>query len=240
MKVVSVNVGKVQIQPWRDGTPSAIHKLAVSGRVDVGLLGLAGDEQADTKNHGGEDKAVFVMPESNYALFNIDQPFGFLGENLTLSGVDETEICLGDRLQIGTVLLEVSQSRSPCWKLGQHVSDPRYGSDWTSTGFLKAYSESGRVGFYCRVLATGALEKGQPVTWLTRNTESEAGEEAQDDSVRNGLEKNSLIKITVQELFLAQQFHATAKEREDLKLVVQHPALSASWKKKLTNLIATF
>ena len=221
MKVVSVNIGKIQTQPWRGGTPSAMHKSAIEGQVAVSKLGLAGDEQADRKNHGGEDKAVFVMPDTNYDFFEIDQPFGFLGENLTLSGLDETEVCLGDRLQIGTVLLEVTQPRSPCWKLGQHVSG---GTDWTSEEFLITYSESGRVGFYCRVLATGILQQGQAVTWLTRNNENKA----------------IPIQISIQKLFIAKQFHATEQECNDLKLVIQHPALSASWKSAISTLIDTF
>jgi MOSC domain-containing protein YiiM len=221
MKVVSVNVGKIQSQPWRDGTLSGMHKSAIEGGCAVSNVGLAGDEQADTKNHGGEDKAVFVMPESNYAYFNIQQPFGFLGENLTLSGLDETEVCLGDRLQIGTVLLEVSQPRSPCWKLGQQASS---GSDWSSADFLKSYSESGRVGFYCRVLATGVLEQGQSVTWLTR-----------DDSEEH--QAKSPYKITIEKLFLAKQFHSTEVEWGALQSVVQHPALSVAWQKSIENLL---
>ncbi len=221
MKVVSVNVGKIQTQPWRDGTPSAMHKTAVSGKVAVTKLGLSGDEQADSKNHGGEDKAVFVMPDDNYAFFEIDQPFGFLGENLTLSGLEESEVCLGDRLQIGTVLLEVTQPRSPCWKLGLHASS---GSDWGSTEFLKTYSESGRVGFYCRVLATGIVEQGQPVTWLTRDCSEENA-------------AKTPYKVSIQKLFLAKQFHKTAKEWQILRAVVEHPALSTSWQKAIKKLI---
>ncbi len=221
MKVVSVNVGKIQTQPWRDGTPSAMHKSVVEGQVAVNKLGLSGDEQADSKSHGGEDKAVFVMPESNYALFNIDQPFGFLGENLTLFGLDETEVCLGDRLQIGTVLLEVTQPRSPCWKLGLQASG---GSDWSSAEFLKTYSESGRVGFYCRVLAAGVLEQGQSVTWLTRDC-------SEDNAAKTP------YKISIQKLFLAKQFHQTDKEWQILQAVVKHPALSTSWQKAIQQLI---
>ncbi len=221
MKVISVNVGQVQIQSWRDGTPSAMHKSAVEGQVVVHKMGLAGDEQGDLKNHGGEDKAVFIMPESNYAFFEIDQPFGFLGENLTLSGLDETEVCLGDRFQIGTVLLEVTQPRSPCWKLGQQASE---GSDWRSGAFLKTYSESGRVGFYCRVLVTGVLQQGQAVTWLTRDSHDEHAEKTP-------------YKISIQKLFLAKQFHQTDHDWSILHAVVKHPALSMSWQKAITKLL---
>lgn len=221
MKVVSVNIGKIQTQPWRDGTPTAIHKSAVTEQVAVTKFGLEGDQQADSKNHGGEDKAVFVMPEQNYAHFDIDQPFGFLGENLTLSGLEDSEVALGDRLQIGTVLLEVTQPRSPCWKLGQHASA---GSQWTSAAFLKTYSESGRVGFYCRVLAGGLLQQGQSVAWLTR-----------DDNEENALK--TPYKISIQKLFLAKQFHQSDKEWHILQAVVKHPALSLSWQKSIRELL---
>jgi len=221
MKVVSLNIGKIQTQPWREGTLSALHKSAVEGVVAVGSMGLEGDEQADTKNHGGSDKAVFILPQSSYQRFQIEQPFGFLGENLTLSDIDEADVCLGDRLQIGTVLLEVTQPRSPCWKLGQHASTD---SDWTSSDFLKAYSESGRVGFYCRVLAEGSIEQGQSVSWLTR-----------DDSEEHAAK--TPYQIDIQSLFLAKQFHKTDADWLMLESVVSHPALSQSWQKAITGLL---
>ena len=221
MKVVSVNIGKIQTQPWRDGTLSALHKSPVELSLELSKIGFMGDEQADTKNHGGQDKAVFVLPESNYALFNIQQPYGFLGENLTLSGFDETEVCLGDRFQIGNVLLEVTQPRSPCWKLGEHASSQ---SGWTADKFFKTYAESGRVGFYCRVLATGKIKQGQSVAWLTRDHEVEASTKAP-------------FKITIKSLFLAKQFHQTEQQWTDLQAVVTHPALSAAWKRTIQQLL---
>lgn len=221
MKVVSVNVGKIQRQPWRDGTLTAMHKSAVTGQVAVTKFGLAGDQQADSKNHGGEDKAVFIMHDQNYAYFDIDQPFGFLGENLTLSGLEDSEVALGDRLQIGTVLLEVTQPRSPCWKLGQQANA---GSQWSSAAFLKTYSESGRVGFYCRVLANGVLQQGQSVTWLTRD-------EYKESTLKTP------YKISIQKLFLAKQFHQSDQDWHILQAVVKHPALSLSWQKAIKELL---
>ncbi|GKT12836.1 MAG: hypothetical protein ISEC1_P1819 [Thiomicrorhabdus sp.] len=219
MKLVSVNIGKIQAQPWRDGTLSGLHKQAVAEVVSVGKQGLAGDEQADRKNHGGEDKAVFVMPESSYDLFKIGQPFGFLGENLTISGLDESQVCLGDRFQIGNVLLEVTQPRSPCWKLGAQAESL---GDWSATDFLKTYSESGRVGFYCRVLAEGELKADLPVTWLTRD----------DDQAKTP------YKISIEALFLAKQFHQTDQYWSSLQAVVNHPALSKSWQTAISQLIS--
>ena len=218
MKLVSVNIGKVQTQPWREGTLSALYKQPVKEVVSVGKFGLDGDEQADQKNHGGDDKAVFILPEVNYELFKIKQPFGFLGENLTISGLDETEVCLGDRFQIGNVLLEVTQPRSPCWKLGAQAESQ---AEWDSMSFLKAYSESGRVGFYCRVLAEGEIETDMSVNWLTR-----------DES-----QPQAPFRISIKELFLAKQFYQTEAQWSLLQSVIKHPALSSSWQKSINGLL---
>lgn len=221
MKLVSVNIGKIQTQPWREGTLSGLHKQPVSGAITLKANGLEGDEQADLKKHGGEDKAVLILPEASYALFKIQQPFGFLGDNLVLSDLDESQVCLGDRFQIGNVLLEVTQPRSPCWKLGEQASSQ---PQWTASDFLKTYAESGRVGFYCRVLATGHLEQGQSVTWLTRDHEAEGS-------------RKSPFKISMQALFKAKQFHRSAEDWSALQAVVTHPALSASWKNAIQQLL---
>jgi len=222
MKLISVNIGKIRSYSWRNETQSALHKLPVQDLQIIEPLGLIGDEQADKKNHGGLDKAIFILPEQNYELFNIHQPFGFLGENLTISGLDETEVCLGDRFQIGNVLLEVTQPRSPCWKLGQQASSQE---EWSAGEFLKHYSESGRVGFYCRVLAKGSVQAGQSVTWLTRdNTAAE----------KHGIPE----KITIQTLFLAKQLHRTEQDWTLLKTALKHPALSSAWKANIEQLLS--
>lgn len=154
MEIVSVNIGQKQHYDWRNGTDSAIVKHPVNCPLRLKPIGFVGDEQADLQAHGGADKAVLVIPATNYAFFGIDRSFGFLGENLTLGGADESEIQLGDRLQIGEVLLEVSQPRSPCWKLNEVTGDRR---------FLGRYAESGHVGFYCRVLQVGHIGSGASV-----------------------------------------------------------------------------
>lgn len=214
MYLESVNSGKIQIyQNWRSGTPSAMHKFSVSGLVEVSLFGLMGDEQADTKNHGGVDKAVFIMSQENYARFKIDEPCGFLGENLTVKGLDEKQICLGDCFKIGTVLLEVSQPRSPCWKLGEHATTQ---ATWDSAGeFLSAYSESGHVGLYCRVLQTGQLQAGDEIIWTPSEPDAQGR------------------RFTIHDLFLARQFHRTEEDWSLLEGVVKHPALTASWQKSI-------
>jgi len=217
MRLESVNIGKLQTHNWRDGTESGLHKVPVHGLVDVNSYGLKGDEQADQKNHGGIDKAVFVMPAENYDTFKIDQPYGFLGENLTISGLNEQSVCLGDRFRMGGALLEVSQPRSPCWKLGEHAkSQPAWDC---ASDFLKVYSESGYVGFYCRVIEEGLLQQGDRIE-------------------RFGDTHNSVHGcISVYDLFLAKQFHQTEKDWLLLASAVDHPALSDAWHRSIKVLL---
>lgn len=219
MKIVSLNIGKIVEKPWRDGTSTAIHKRAVQERTKLSKTGLEGDEQADLKNHGGEDKAVLVLPSSAYMRFEIAHPYGFLGENLTINDMDEAEICLGDRLQIGSVLLEVTQPRSPCWKLDALVTEDS--QKWQVGEFLNAYSESGHVGFYCRVLSVGWLESNQSVRWLTRSEEA----------------TEKFPRIMIRELFLAKMHPAKDKSKKILKRALKHPALSHAWQKSIQHLL---
>jgi MOSC domain-containing protein YiiM len=137
---------------------SAIYKQPVTRPVMVRRLNLEGDEQADLKVHGGPDKAVYCYPSEHYAAWSQDlgRPldFGFFGENLTVSGLSEETLHIGDVLTIGEVVLQVSQPRLPCFKLGVKVGDQR---------FLARFLRSGRCGFYCRVLEEGMIEPGQSI-----------------------------------------------------------------------------
>jgi len=218
MRLVSVNVGRVDQKPWNKRTLTALHKSSVEGAVWLSDIGLEGDEQADTVNHGGADKAVLVLPTKAYEYFEVGEPFGYLGENLSLEGVDEAEVCLGDRFQFGGVLLEVTQPRSPCWKLDAQAMASK---ELKRGRFLKAYSESGRVGFYCRVLVSGVVEAGQKGIWLTRT-------EAASPTLPN---------ITVQDLFLAKQYRRDNAAWKTLEQALTHPALSDAWREELTKMI---
>lgn len=210
MQLMSVNSGEVRSYPWRGGTESAILKMPISVDVKVTSTGILDDAQADLKHHGGVDKALLVIPASNYERFGLTHyAFGFLGENLTLSGVDETTVRLGDRFQVGSVLLEVTQPRSPCWKLGAIRND---------TAFLTEYAESGHVGFYVRVLQEGTLKAGDVVTRI--HTDEDAS--------------------TIQTLFLAKYHqNKRADEWEQLQNAVSHPSLSEAWRHELTRLLET-
>lgn len=122
-RVRQVLTGRVQMLV-RPGVTSGIDKQPVRGPVAVGPLGVAGDEQGDLTVHGGPDKAVHLYAWHHYALWRKELPHcalltrpGAFGENLSVDGLDETGVCLGDRWRVGSTVLEVSQGRQPCWKL---------------------------------------------------------------------------------------------------------------------------
>ena len=171
-RVTQVRVGKVRA--WGTGLDeggsaervwhSGIGTDPVSGAVPVYREGLAGDEQADRKHHGGPEKAVFVYPVEHYALWRAELdlpeigPGGF-GENLVLAGCDETEICLGDVVRIGELEAQVSQPRRPCWKPARR---------WGVKDLAVRIQATGRTGWYLRVRRPGAVAAGNTVELLER------------------------------------------------------------------------
>ncbi|HSH41448.1 MAG TPA: MOSC domain-containing protein [Arenicellales bacterium] len=147
--------------------PSGFIKQTVDGSVRVTRLGLEGDQQADRQHHGGTDKALLHYDHDHYAHWRRDQPHlsellsapGAFGENLSSSGLDEGNVCIGDRFQLGSAVVEVSQGRQPCWKLGHRFGDPR---------MVKAVVKTGRCGWYYRVVAPGEVAAGDPIHLLER------------------------------------------------------------------------
>ncbi|MGH7543379.1 MAG: MOSC domain-containing protein [Gemmatimonadota bacterium] len=137
---------------------TGIFKEPVPGRVALRWLNLDGDRQADLSVHGGVDKAVYAYPVEHYDHWRRtlarELPFGQFGENFTVSGMLEAETSIGDVYRIGTALLQVTQPRTPCFKLGIKMGDRR---------FLKPFLASGRTGFYLRVLEEGGVGAGDPI-----------------------------------------------------------------------------
>jgi MOSC domain-containing protein YiiM len=135
--------------------PTGIFKQPAAGRVRVGFLSLEGDVQMDKRYHGGRDKAVYVYPWEHYAHWTAalerKLPPGFFGENFTTEGLTEESVRPGDRLRAGTALFEVTAPRIPCFKLGLKVGSAR---------FVREFLESGRLGFYLRVLEKGEVRAG--------------------------------------------------------------------------------
>lgn len=152
----------------REAVASAIVKTAASvldapARVELGPLGLAGDEQADLSVHGGLDKAVYLYPAEHYPFWRTvrmqagrDDALepGAMGENLLIEGLLEAAAWVGDRLAIGETELRIESPRSPCFKF-----NARMGFDWAS----KMMVQSGYTGFYCSVVRQGKLAAGDQV-----------------------------------------------------------------------------
>ncbi len=156
MYILSVNVGQPRTQPKGDGLETTgIYKMPVRGSVQVGLLGLADDFISDQENHGGPDQAMYIYGAPDYAWWSeqlgLELEPGTFGENLTLSDFESARYHIGDRLQIGSVLLEFTAPRIPCSTLARRMHDP---------GFVKKYRHAERPGMYCRVIQGGTLEAG--------------------------------------------------------------------------------
>ena len=148
------------------GEPSAIDKRAVEGRRPVGALGIAGDEQADLSVHGGPDKAIHHYPRDHYDWWvetigdhALLQDAGAFGENISTSGLTESAACIGDRYRLGSALVEISQGRQPCWKLGH-----RFGIATLPATVVS----SRRGGWYYRVIEDGAVGAGDALELMER------------------------------------------------------------------------
>jgi MOSC domain-containing protein YiiM len=167
MAIVLLGVRIGRPEPFGpQGEPSAIAKQAISGRVRVTRLGLAGDGQADTKHHGGPDKAIHLYPHEHYARWRTDLPersaplaAGGFGENLSTHGLTEAEACLGDLYRLGSAVIRISQGRKPCWKL-----NTRFGIE----DMARRVHETGRTGWYFRVIEEGEAGPGDNLTLLER------------------------------------------------------------------------
>ena len=170
MQLLHINLGTVR--PLRVGERklmSAIGKKPVAGPVAVGPLGLAGDEQADLSVHGGLDKAVYAFPLDHLtywqqqraahgvSLFEETLSPGFVGENLSLAGLREDAVFIGDRLQFADCVLRVTQPREPCGKFNAVMGYSQAARDMVL---------SGHCGFYLAVERTGTLRPGESFTLL--------------------------------------------------------------------------
>ena len=146
-------------KPWTTG----FFKAPITGPIFVGRTNLTGDGQADLKHHGGVDKAVLAYSADHYPKWleeiHRDLPCGAFGENLSIAGLTEETVCIGDQFSIGEVLFEVSQPRQPCWKLARR---------WRMNELVLMVINNGRTGWYLRVLREGTIHAGLPVTLIER------------------------------------------------------------------------
>jgi MOSC domain-containing protein YiiM len=161
MKLLSVNVSLPKDVPYRGATiRTGIFKEPVAGRVRVRTLNIDGDGQGDLKVHGGRDMAVYAYPVEHYPFWEkeLDRssfPFGQFGENLTVQGLSESDVRVGDIVRIGGARLQATQPRIPCSKLALRME--------TGMDFLKRFLVSGRSGYYLRVLEEGDIGAGDTI-----------------------------------------------------------------------------
>ena len=212
MELLSLNIGVPRtfgdvdaFNPMLKEWTSGILKEPVVGPVFLGRVNLVGDRQADHENHGGPDKAVNAYPGEHYshwqATLGIESmPHGAFGENFTTSGLLEGNVCIGDVFQVGEALVQISQPRQPCRKLARR---------WQVKDLAAQVQETGRTGWYFRVLREGVVEAGMS---FSRVEQAEA--------------KWSVTEAN------AVMFH----RKDDLAAassLASHPALSESWRQSL-------
>ncbi len=167
--VISVNTGRTRAAGWagRIGR-SAIDKRPAAGPLAIGRLGVAGDEQADHKYHGGEEQAVYAYAREDLDWWveqlSLELPNGTFGENLTTAGLDVSGALLGETWQVGSAVVQVRSVRIPCgvfagW-LGEQYAAQR--------GWVKRFAAAGRPGAYLKVLTEGTAGAGDPIEVLHR------------------------------------------------------------------------
>ena len=183
MRLLSISAGKVMPlfgnhHPDYKSVPSAIRKTSISNlqnatAVEINHLGIKDDEQADLNVHGGLEKAIYIYPVEHYPFWNelltretkkpIALEHGALGENFTIEGLVETEVFVGDKLQIGDLEFMVTKLREPCFKFNAALG---------YKGASKAMVQSGYSGWYLRVLKTGLVSAGAKIQLIpgSRNT----------------------------------------------------------------------
>ncbi|MDE2150469.1 MAG: MOSC domain-containing protein [Gammaproteobacteria bacterium] len=166
VRIQGLYVGRPRPMPG-DGRATAIFKQAVDAALTVTAAGLAGDVQADLRVHGGPDKALHHFPSDHYARLVRAVPdlagefvAGAIGENISTAGITEADVCIGDVFALGTAQVQLSQPRTPCWKI-----DKKFGVE----GLARAIAIAGIAGWYYRVLAPGTVAPGDELRLLERN-----------------------------------------------------------------------
>ena len=168
MYLLSINIGHPRhLQMPKKVDVTGIFKEAVAGSITVGLLGLADDAVVDKKHHGGPDQAVYLYGQGDYnwwsAELGVELAPGTFGENLTVAGLECSDLHIGDRLRIGAVTVELTAPRIPCGTFAARMGDP---------GFVKRFRQAERPGVYCRVIIPGAVQAGDPVTLVPYSGET--------------------------------------------------------------------
>ncbi len=166
MKIIATNIGKSTTVSWNGGEiQTGIFKYPTTEPITLQKEAVGSDTIANRKVHGGEDKACYLFSSEHYPYWknlypNLDWNWGMFGENLTVEGMDESQMRVGDIYSIGSALVQVSQPREPCFKLGIRFGDQ---------GILKAFIAHGYPGTYVRVLEEGTVTVGDELVLRERS-----------------------------------------------------------------------
>lgn len=187
---------------------SASFKEVSSTPLFAHFTGLDGDEVADTLHHGGIDKAIFANSYENYAhwasFLGVEHlPFGALAENLTITGLHERSVMLGEVHQIGTAILQVSQPRKPCWKISRR---------WNHTAFTNEIFTSGLTGWYYKVLQDGIISSGDEVKVVSQKSAQISILEA-NDAFREPENYTSILEAILEIPSLAHSYKESIVKR---------------------------
>ena len=207
VKALNIGLPKKEHFPGRE-LITGICKRPVDGPLALTREGFAGDGVADRKNHGGSDKAVCLYSLDHYphwaAALGTTLPDAAFGENLSVTGMLEDDVCIGDRFKIGTAELEVSQPRQPCGTLAARYGRP---------DLVKLVVDSGRTGFYCRVITEGIVKAGDAITLALRDPGG------------------------VSVAFANRILHHDRQNAAGIERVLSVPALSVSWQQSFRKLL---
>ena len=192
MRVVSVNVGEPRPVTYRGKTvQTGIWKHSVDGRIAIVGDNLVGDRQADLRVHGGRDKAIYGYPSEHYAwwrerLPDADLSWGAFGENLTVEGLSESEVRVGERFRVGDAELTITQPRTPCFKLGIKFARPQ---------MVKEFLRSERSGFYFAIVRPGTIGAGDAIERVHAEPESPTVTELVRLSVADDVDAATLRRL---------------------------------------------
>lgn len=165
MKVIATNTGNPTVINWKGKeVKTGIFKSPVNGSIELGKEDVKNDHVIDRKYHGGIDNACYLFSADKYDYWkelypDLEWNWGMFGENITIEGFDETQICIGDVLKIGEAVVQISQPRQPCYKLGIRFNDQK---------ILKDFISLALPGAYVRVLMEGKVSENDEVIILER------------------------------------------------------------------------
>mgnify|MGYP003654954195 CR=1 FL=1 len=205
MKVISTNIANpTTIDLNGEKVETGIYKMPVSTSIFLGTTDVKNDFVIDRKYHGGEHKACYFYAANHYEHFktlypNLDWQYGMFGENITIDNFEETNIRVGDAFKIGTAIIQVSEPRQPCFKLGVRFNNQK---------ILKDFIQSSYSGFYVRILQEGEVKVGDSLELIERNPNDLSVEDV--FSLLSYNKDNELLKQVIkEEPFLSEKYKSS-------------------------------